>query len=214
MVQLQALILAGGQSSRMGEDKALLPIQGQPLLQRICQVALQCTSEVAVITPWPNRYHAILPPTCEVILETPLVATFSPQGPLVALAQGLVHLQRCQSPADWVLLLACDLPNLSAAALQAWAATLATTSPPAIACLPRQYQRWEPLCGFYRPHCLPNLQAFITQGGRSFQRWLAQQPVEALPWGDDQSPLSEHRRLLFNCNTPEDWQLIQSVDLT
>ena len=37
---LTAIVLAGGQSSRMGRDKALISIQGMPLIRRVCEVAL------------------------------------------------------------------------------------------------------------------------------------------------------------------------------
>ncbi|NEQ24815.1 MAG: NTP transferase domain-containing protein, partial [Microcoleus sp. SIO2G3] len=97
---------------------------------------------------------------------------------------------------DWVLLLACDLPLLQVQVLQDWATELEKTAPEAIALLPRQSQRWEPLCGFYRCQCLPLLTQFINEGGRSFQRWLAQHPVQELPVSDTQ--------VLFNCNTPGD----------
>jgi molybdopterin-guanine dinucleotide biosynthesis protein A len=104
-VLLTGIVLAGGQSSRMGRDKALIPIQGVPLLRRVCEVALNCTSEVYVITPWPERYQDILPDACRVVREVPLPGETQSQGPLVGFAQGLAQVET-----DWVLLLACDLP--------------------------------------------------------------------------------------------------------
>ena len=187
---LTALVLAGGQSSRMGQDKALIPIQGTPLLQQVCQVALQCTSEVYVVTPWINRYQALLPKSCKFIQEPPWSGA-KPQGPLVGFAQGLAQVQT-----EWVLLLACDLPRLRVEVLQEWVQELATVPGEAIAVLARQTNRWEPLCGFYRQSCLASLTCFIEQGGRSFQAWLAQHPVQELPPTDAQ--------MFFNCNTPKD----------
>ncbi|MCG6137426.1 MAG: molybdenum cofactor guanylyltransferase [Nostoc sp. LLA-1] len=205
---LSAIILAGGKSSRMGQDKALMAVEGVPLLQRICSVAADCANTIYVVTPWPERYQHLVLPRCQFIKEVALLLADkkaqsqknqSPQthGPLVGFAQGLVQVQT-----DWVLLLACDLPRLQAGVLQSWAAELDHVEDEPIAALVHHTQGWEPLCGFYRRRCLPLLLEFINQGGRSFQKWLYQHPVKVLPL-----PASE---MLFNCNTPEDWALISS----
>lgn len=175
----------------MGQDKALITVEGVPLLRRVCEVALSCASEVYVVTPWPERYQDILPENCSVIQEVPLPGETQPHGPLVGFAQGLEQVKT-----DWVLLLACDLPQLQAEVLQDWISELEKTAQDAIALLPRHPKGWEPLCGFYRRNCLPMLTQFINQGGRSFQRWLAQHPVQELSVSDTQ--------FLFNCNTPAD----------
>ncbi|MBD0337440.1 MAG: molybdenum cofactor guanylyltransferase [Cyanobacteria bacterium Co-bin13] len=192
MTQVTALILAGGQSSRMGYDKALIDVEGTPLLRRTCEVALACTPTVKVVTPWPDRYQAVVPAAVAFVHEQ-FLAQEVPQshGPLVGLAQGLA-----QVDSDWVLALACDLPHLKAAVLQAWARQLESLPPTTLAYLPQIKGRWEPLCGFYRRSCLPLLEAFIQKGGRSFQRWLDQHPVTVIAEVDP--------ALLFNLNTPGD----------
>jgi len=116
---LSAIILAGGSSSRMGRDKALITLQGVPLLRQICDVALHCTHEVYVVTPWPERYQEILPEGCRVIQEVPMPGENQNHGPLVGFAQGLAQVET-----DWVLLLACDLPQLKVEVLQGWVAEL------------------------------------------------------------------------------------------
>lgn len=194
-LSLSAIVLAGGQSSRLGQDKALIAPQGIPLLRQVCEVALECTAEIYVVTSWPERYQDILPNSCQVIQEFPLPGETSPHGPLVGFAQGMAQVET-----DWVLLLACDLPHLQVEVLQSWVARLLQVPEEVIALLPRQAQGWEPLCGFYRRQCLPRLTEFINQGGRSFQHWLAENPVEELPVSDTQ--------MFFNCNTPEDLELL------
>jgi molybdenum cofactor guanylyltransferase len=194
---LSAIVLAGGQSSRMGRDKALISFQGVPLLQRVCQVALNCTNQVYVVTPWPDRYQDILSDACRFIQEVPLPGATKPHGPLVGFAQGLAHIET-----DWVLLLACDLPQLQVKVLQDLATHLEKTDEDAIALLPRNPKGWEPLCGFYRRQCLPRLTQFIEQGGRSFQPWLAQHSVQELP--------ITNTGLLFNCNTLSDLERLAS----
>lgn len=189
--KLTAIVLAGGKSSRMGQDKALIPIQGVPLLQRVYGIAKSCADVVYVVTPWPERYQDLLLPGCQFIREVPLFGEPLAHGPLVGFAQGLAEVQT-----EWVLLLACDLPRLRIEVLQDWVTRLDSVGDNAIAALADHPKGWEPLCGFYRRRCLPQLLEFINQGGRSFQQWLRQYPVEVLPLAEPE--------MLFNCNTPED----------
>ncbi|TBR61197.1 molybdenum cofactor guanylyltransferase [Westiellopsis prolifica IICB1] len=190
--QLTAIILAGGKSTRMGRDKALIPIEDVPMLQRICEIAEACAEQVYVVTPWPERYQDLLPPKSQFIQEVLLAKETGNEpkthGPLVGFSQGLT-----QVTTDWVLLLACDLPNLRVEVLQEWIAGLEQVSEEAIAALVYRNNRWEPLCGFYRRRCLPELNKYIEQGGRSFQEWLKRYPVQALPLLDSE--------MLFNFNS-------------
>lgn len=198
-ISLSAIILAGGQSSRMGQDKALIAFQGVPLLQQVCEVALKCTAKVYVVTPWQERYQEIIPSACFVIKEVTNLSEKQSHGPLVGFAQGLAYIET-----EWVLLLACDLPQLQVEMLQLWAKELENVPKEAIAYLSKQAKGWEPLCGFYRRECLPKLTEYINAGGRSFQGWLSQHTVQELPVSDTQ--------IFFNCNTPADLELLKETN--
>ncbi|PAX60005.1 molybdenum cofactor guanylyltransferase [Brunnivagina elsteri] len=187
--KLTAIILVGGKSSRMGQDKSLLPINGIPLLLGVYQVAAACANRVYFITPWQERYQDLLPENSIFIREDLLLG--ETQGPLVAFSQGLAQVET-----EWVLLLACDLPKLKIEIVQAWAEKLVDVRKDAIAFLAHHPKGWEPLCGFYHRSSLPGLNEFINEGGRSFQQWLNQNIVEIIP--------SNQTSIFFNCNTPED----------
>jgi molybdopterin-guanine dinucleotide biosynthesis protein A len=189
-LSLTAFILAGGQSSRMGRDKALLSFQGLSFLENSCLIAQDCAVQVSVITPWPERYELIIPKSCGIINE-PLPT----KGPLCAFAFGL-----SVAVSDWILLLACDLPLLTAETVKEWSQLLVNVPENAIALVPRYDNRWEPLCAFYHRRCLESLQTYINQGGTSFQKWLDVSTVEEL--------MIENADILFNCNTPEDLEII------
>lgn len=189
-----AIILAGGRSSRMGKDKALISIEGVPLLQRTATLALQCASRVYIVTSWPERYQNIVPSACRLIREV-LADEDRPHGPLLGFAQGLAQVRT-----EWILLLACDLPRLQTAEVSRWHGYLEAVPQEKIALLPRHFNGWEPLCGFYRRRCLPELNQFICSGGKSFQPWLTKQPVQEL--------LVSDRHQLFNCNTPTDLEQV------
>ncbi|MDJ0688637.1 MAG: molybdenum cofactor guanylyltransferase [Xenococcaceae cyanobacterium MO_188.B32] len=192
MTEIAAIVLAGGKSSRMGQDKALLKIGDRPLLYQICTLARECATQVYVVTPWIAKYQSILPPNCQLIPEKVIG-----RGPLSGFAVGLAHVKQ-----EWILLLACDLPLLTASVVKQWCQYLPTVPKSAIALLPSSSKGWEPLCGFYRRSCLSALKTYLEGGGTSFQSWLANHTVQELPVRD--------RQVLFNCNTPEDFHKISN----
>jgi molybdopterin-guanine dinucleotide biosynthesis protein A len=192
---LTALILAGGQSSRMGRDKATIAIAGIPLLLRVCRAAAGCCDRAYILTPWPERYRDIVKGEYPFLLET-----HPGEGPLVALADGLTRIDT-----DWLLLLACDLPQLRSDILRRWTSRLEEVPRSRLAVVPRSGSRWEPLCGFYRREALESLQESIKTGGRSLQRWLSRVEAEPLAVGEAEA------EMLFNCNRPEDLGAIGSA---
>jgi molybdenum cofactor guanylyltransferase len=196
-MKVAAMILAGGKSSRMGRDKATIEIEGIPLLRRIYDVVAGCRGGIAgaegkpfdridVVTPWIERYREILPLDCNFIIEQD-----PHRGPLVGFAQGLSQIE-----ADWVLLLACDLPNVSTSFIQSYIDRLGDIPIQSIAYLPKADRGWEALCGFYRGNCLESLLEYINGGGQSFQGWLKGKILTELAIEDP--------RILVNCNTPAD----------
>lgn len=199
MTTVLAAILAGGKSRRMGQDKSLLPWEGTPLLRRVYDAAIAVADSVVVVTPWRERYQNILPDDCRWLQDRQPGA-----GPLVALQQVLsdrVERSGDRQP-DFVWLLGCDLPQLDPDRLRNWVADLDRLPPDCLLSVPHSDAGWEPLCGFYRPAVLPHLNAFIDEGGRSFQNWLDRrldgnfQRAIALSDAD--------AAMLHNCNTPAD----------
>ncbi len=191
-INLAALILAGGQSSRMGEDKALISYNGVAILQHVYQVAAACTENVYVLSPWNERYQQILSPKCNYLIESQ-----PGRGPLFGFAEGLSQISN-----DWILLLACDLPLLKVEILQGWIERLPQLPSSISALAPQRSVIWEPMCAFYRREVLTELQDFLQAGGRSFQKWFSHICVEALRVD------SEINLMLYNCNTPLDLEEI------
>lgn len=205
-MSVSAIILAGGQSRRMGRDKALLTTRnGQSLLARTVRMARLLTPSVWIVTPWPERYRRQMlsasefDPAFELQFVQEQLST-PPHGPLVGFAQGWEKVS-----SDWCVLLACDLPYLEGAVLQDWWDELRVmTGALPMASLVPGSKGWEPLCGFYHRRCLPGLHRYLLKGGRSFQGWLATVPVS--PY--DKVP----QQMLFNCNTPQDWATLSDSE--
>jgi molybdopterin-guanine dinucleotide biosynthesis protein A len=187
-MKIVTVILAGGHSSRMQQDKALLMVDGVTLIRRVYKVAIECTPEVYIITPWPECYRSVLPADCQWLQENP-----PHRGPLLAFQQSLQ-----QITADWILLLACDLPCLDVATIQGWMRDLENVEERSIAYLAPQSKGWEALCGCYRTSCRSSLDEFVQAGGQSFQKWLQTELVVTIPVTVPQ--------IFTNWNYPEDVQ--------
>lgn len=204
---VSTVILAGGQSRRMGQDKAMLAVDPlasgliitglsikgannasdvTTLLQQTCAVAKSCTEQVFILSSTPYD----LPVGCQWNSEDP-----PHQGPLKAFAGCFGQIE-----SEWILLLACDLPYLDAQILQRWMRELEQVPASSIAYLVPNPKGWECLCGFYRTSSYQNLAKFIAAGGDSFQAWLQDQPVEAI---SDSEP-----QMLINWNSPADLSTI------
>lgn len=201
MTIVDGMIVAGGRSSRMGQDKALLCWQDRPLLRHVAQLASRCCRHIYIISPWPERYREIADPHWQLLLETQ-----PNQGPLSGFHQGLVQVKNRPNPPEWILLLACDLPLLEESILRNWMLSLSQISSEQLALVPREGDRWEPLCGWYRLSCLSSLTLAIQQGQRSFQVWLDQISTEPI---EIEATAARTRRMLWNCNTPEDFEQIR-----
>ena len=192
---VNVLILAGGQSRRMGQDKALIQWRGISLLERCIRVALAVGDRCDIVTPWPDRYRSTLP--AELTDKFHWCPDPVPgSGPPRAIAQ-LLTLPP-SSHFQWTLVLACDMPNLRGPTLLTWRSHLSTLPSTTLGYVPHPSNQWEPLCGFYRPIAGLSLQTYLDQGGRSLQSWLSTANITPIPTTPEDLPL------FHNCNTPAD----------
>lgn len=199
-MKIETFILAGGKSSRMGTDKALLKVNHQPLIVRLYYLAQKISTRVSVITSTGEKYQPLLPPECNFIQES---APF--QGPLKAFAEALKYAQ-----SEFIFLLACDLPLLTVEEVRNWLNQIININnyqknfyskkDSYIAFLPENEKGWDCLCGFYKLTCLDSLNNYLKENNASFQGWLNQENVYPL--------IVNNKQVLFNCNTPSDYQLL------
>ena len=141
--QASALILAGGQSSRFGSDKALAIFRGESLLARAVRTACAEFAQVAVVSKEPQRYAALV---AEVeSLPAALVADGNDSAtPLAGLVAGLGW-----CPAEVAFAFAVDMPfAVDEPLLDALEAALSSGDHDAAA--PRRAGQLEPLCALYR----------------------------------------------------------------
>ncbi len=109
---VSAFILAGGASSRMGRNKGLIKIAGEALILRTARLVKPLVSSVTVIGPErPYRRLGLvtIPDKIPGVSKLPAF-----QGPLAGILTALSALRT-----QWNLVLACDLPYLSAEWIEA-----------------------------------------------------------------------------------------------
>jgi molybdopterin-guanine dinucleotide biosynthesis protein A len=152
-----AIVLAGGASRRMGEDKAFLDFGGEPLLARVCRALAPAVEHLVVAAGAPG--HA-LPPLAETVR---VVHDAVPGGgPLAGITAALAALP---ASTDRVLVAAGDLPFAAAN----WARTLATALGPSQAVVPRVAGVEQVLAAVYRRSALEAAAAAFARGERSLR---------------------------------------------
>lgn len=133
MITLTAAIFAGGESRRMGTDKALLPWEGKPLWQRQLETLRQLSPQYLVISA--RQAPSWRPPELDVILDSPLA-----RGPMAGLIAVLEQLKTSH-----LLILAVDMPHMTAEHLR----KLVNCSQPGCGVIPVCDDSMEPLGAVY-----------------------------------------------------------------
>ena len=150
-----AVILAGGRSRRLGQDKALAAFAGEPLICRVVRRAARAVAAGAddTIVVAGNAARAGALPLGR---ETRCVADAFPDGG----ALGGIYTGLQAARAGWALVVACDMPFLSAPLLQYMAGQRAGVDAvvPVIAGHP------EPTHAFYSRRCRPAIRARLEAG--------------------------------------------------
>ncbi len=187
MPRVVAVVLTGGRSRRMGQDKAWVEVGGRPCVERVWAACAEACDTV--------EFQGALAGLAAAFPGTPVWPDPAPgSGPLAGLRAALER-----RPGQGVLLVACDMPFVSATLLRGVAAAL----PGADWAAPAHAERLHPLSGAYAPAVLPVVQALLAAGRRSMHALLEEQSltgrqVSPSPaWGDAE-------RLLLNLNSPED----------
>jgi molybdopterin-guanine dinucleotide biosynthesis protein A len=181
------IVLAGGASSRMGTDKAMLKIGGVPVIQRIVET-MSPIGPVMVVTNHPERYRW---------MGVPMVKDREPgRGPLAGLHAGL-----SAASSETNLVVACDMPFVSRRA----AVWLLDKLGNAFACVPKLGGRLHPLFAVYRKACLPGLVRHLREGQLQVRRFLAEVPTRFVSL-EDAGLGEEAEWCVWNMNRPEDYR--------
>ncbi|OIR19327.1 putative molybdenum cofactor guanylyltransferase [mine drainage metagenome] len=181
-----ALILAGGDSRRMGQDKAALDLGGRTLLEHVTAAMQQAFFKVIVSVRQP-RDGVALPQVCDEV---------APSGPLAGLAAGLA-----QADTSWVFAVACDMPFVSVAVVQ----RLAQHRDGYDAVVPLVGGHPQPMAAFYAKSALDAVRASLASDDKSVRGMLKRLNVDFV----SEAELREcdpQLRSFFDLDTPQDYQ--------
>jgi molybdenum cofactor guanylyltransferase len=161
--RVSALILAGGESRRMGGvDKTLIEVDGRSLTERVVEVVQPLFGEVIVASGVPGKFVGL-----EGVRE---VADHERGvGPLAGMLAGL---EACAT--EWAFVVAADMPCLKPPLIERVVTSIA---PDVLAVAPRHGRFREPLHAAYKRAVIADIERFLDEGGRSVNRLLDRIPV-------------------------------------
>ena len=150
-MNMSAVILAGGQSRRMGQDKAWVEFDGQPLITRALSTVRSSGITEVFVSGRAGADYSVL--GCPVLLDRE-----AGLGPLAGIERALEA-----TTASLMLVLAVDLPRMTAAFLR----KLADRCDPLTGVIPKLGGRLEPLGAIYPRRCRDIARDCLLRGQRA-----------------------------------------------
>ncbi len=188
---LTVVIQAGGQSSRMGEDKALKSFLGKPLIQRVVDRLSPIADELIVTTNRPDDYT---------FLNKRLISDLKPgRGALGGLYTAIASASHAV-----VAVVACDMPFASTHFIESAHSLLVREDADVV--IAKTDEGYEPLHAIYRREtCLPAIEAAINADLWKVIAWFPQVKVHTLS-PDEVKAFDPSGLCFWNVNTPEEFQ--------
>jgi molybdopterin-guanine dinucleotide biosynthesis protein A len=186
---LTVVVQAGGESRRMGQDKALVSFLGHPLIQRVIDRLAPLADEILVTTNRPDDYR---------FLGYPLFQDIIPgRGALGGLYTAL---DAARQPL--VVVVACDMPFVSPVLLAAQRDLLISGHYDAV--IPRTEGGTEPFHAVYRRlACIPAIQAVIQADKWRVDAWYSKARVYLMS-AQETGQYDPQGLAFWNVNTPEE----------
>jgi len=185
---MTGIILAGGESRRMGTDKALLDINGRPLIELILEVFAGLFKKTIIVTNTPDRYRMYGVELTSDVLDV--------RGPLTGIYSGLLR-----SRDEYNFVAACDMPFLNPRLI----AYMGEVAAGYDAVVPQFSGFLEPLHAVYRRGILPAIETQIRKQDRRIRgifdhiqvRYVTEEEIDRF---------DPQKRSFRNLNTPKEYK--------
>lgn len=182
-----AVILAGGKSSRMKTNKAMLNLHGKSLLQIIVDQLTPFFEEILLISNDPDYYRQFGLPIYGDL--------FANRGPLAGIHAGLEHIS-----GKGAFFIACDMPFFSPLLAGELLAELGQYQ----VVVPQKGRFLQPLHAAYRKDCLPFIEQTLYSERAKIISFF--DLVQVKYYDMNQHPEYNWDRIFFNVNTPEEYR--------
>ena len=168
-IEIEGVILAGGESKRMGTNKSLIELHNKPLIEHVYDRLIEQVSDVSINTNQPIK---IFPKNIQFqdrILNNP--------GPLAGIQAGLFYAKQ-----NWVQFCPDDCPFLPINLVEKLSFCIKDKGPTII--LPSLFDRLEPVFMLCHRSLLKNLDKFISSGERKMELWIKENNYKAVNFSD------------------------------
>ncbi len=191
------VIQAGGESRRMGQNKALLPFRGQPLIERVVKRLRPFSDELILTANRPELFQFLGLPIYPDLIQG--------KGALSGLYTAL---SAAQYP--FVAVVACDMPFVNPQLLIAERDLLVDGKWDVV--IPDSNEGREPLHAVYRKDaCLPAIRRSLDENRLRMDSWFADVKVREMSL-DDVKVVDPELRSFMNVNTPEEFRQAEHLE--
>ncbi|MBC9783202.1 molybdenum cofactor guanylyltransferase [Heliobacterium chlorum] len=185
-MEATAIILSGGRNSRMGKNKAFMPVGGKAIIEQTIAELEPLMNDILVVTNEPEKYR---------YLGVPLIVDIFPgQGPLSGIHAGLTASRHHHN-----FIVACDMPFVDRHLVQA----MLKMAPGYDVVVPQVGDYLQPLYAIYSKNCLLPIEQCLREDIRKviafYHKVRLRYASEKIlgQWGDLE-------KIFYNINTPDD----------
>lgn len=192
---VSGVILAGGESSRMGSDKSLLPIHGARFIDHVYAQLKTVFDEVIIVTNSPDLYRDI---PCRKVPDI-----YYGQGALAGIHSGVRHASN-----EHVFVIGCDMPFVMPEMVRRICADLHRGD----IVLPISSGGHEPLHALYGKSCLSAMEHTLDLGHKRILRFFDKVKVVTIP-ASDLKKIDPQEHSFQNINTPEEYYRLRGSSM-
>lgn len=193
---MTGIVLAGGESRRMGADKSFIRIAGMPMVAHVINALRMAVDTVIVVT---NRPEAYAPYDVEVATDA-----YNRRSSLIGVYSGLLR-----SRDEYNFIVACDMPFLNPGLVRHMCGLAAGEYD---AVLPRIGELTEPLHAVYRRTLLPEIRDRIERGRLRISGIFTGKRIRYVT-EEEIDRFDPRRRSFVNLNTPQEYEEAACSDL-
>ncbi|SDO12557.1 molybdenum cofactor guanylyltransferase [Alkalicoccus daliensis] len=194
--EITGVILAGGKSSRMGENKALLPLGNKSAVEHVVDKIRPQAEELLLISNEPEVFS---------YLEINTAADLRPfEGPLAGIEAAMTAVD-----SEWYLIAACDMPLIQKSVIEYLCNVSNKTQSNAV--IPEIQGKQHPLLALYHRDCLPAISAVLDAQKRAIKSMLDSVTFDTVTEHDMiEAGISESEIVssFYNMNRPAEYQEI------